>query len=276
MHQFRYEEGAEFDPEDWGNRDFYLHNRTYGSYSAVPTREGAVVYPCSEIPMEIIDGGSEETVDGIICFIGRWDRSRRTYAWEKSKPICVPHRVSARGLLEPCVGELSDGRLWMVIRGSNRTFTGNDWEGTVENPGRKWMSLSEDGGYAWGPVTDLRFDSGEPFCSPSTFAKVLRHSHTGKLYWFGNICPEPSDGNRPRYPLYIAEVDERIPALRKDTLTVVDDRDPNTDTDAFQLSNFYVFENRETGKIELYLIRYGERASHWTHADAHKYTIALL
>ena len=77
-------------------------------------------------------------------------------------------------------------------------------------------------------------------------------------------------------PVYIVEVDERVPALRKDTLTVVDDRDPDTDTDALQPSNFYVFENRETGEIELYLIRYGERASHWTHADAHKYTITLL
>ena len=37
-----------------------------------------------------------------------------------------------------------------------------------------------------------------------------------------------------------------------------------------------VFENRETGEIELYLTRYGERASHRTHADAYKYTITLL
>ena len=276
LHQFRYEGGAAYDPENWGDRGFFRHNITYGSYSAIPTRNGSIVYPCSEIPMAITDRGHEERVDGIICFIGKWDRARWTYTWEKSRPVYVPHRVSARGLLEPCVAELSDGRLWMVMRGSNRTLKGDDWAGTVENPGRKWMSLSEDGGVTWGPVTDLRYDTGELFCSPSAFAKVLRHSGTKKLYWFGNICPAPSDGNRPRFPLYIAEVDERSPALRRDTLTIVDDRDPHTDTDALHLSNFYVFENRETGEIELYLTRYGERASHRTHADAYKYTITLL
>ena len=275
LNQFRYEEGAQYQPENWGQRDFYERNRTFGSYSAIPTRDGSIVYPCSEIPMEIVDNGDAERVDGIICFIGTWSSTDRAYTWERSQPICVPHRVSARGLLEPCVAELSDGRLWMVMRGSNRTFVDDDWSGEAENPGRKWMSLSADGGRSWSPVTDLRYDTGEPFCSPSALARVLRHEGTGKLYWFGNICPGPSDGNRPRTPLYIVEVDESVPALRKNTLTIIDDRHPTADGDALQLSNFQVFEDRESGEIELYLTRYGERESHRTHADAYKYTITL-
>jgi hypothetical protein len=275
LRQFRYEKGAEYDSGSWSRRDFYEHNRTFGSYSAIATRDGSVIYPCSEIPMEIVDDGGPETVDGIICFIGAWDSTEEDYSWERSQPICVPHRISARGLLEPCVAELSDGRLWLVMRGSNRTFIGDSWSGEVDNPGRKWMSLSDDGGRTWSPVTDLRYDTGEQFCSPSAFAKVLRHSDTGRLYWFGNICPEPSIGNRPRVPLYLAEVDESIPALKRDTLTVIDDRDPTTDTDMVQLSNFQVFENRESAEIELYLTRYAERPSHRTHADAYRYTITL-
>jgi hypothetical protein len=207
--------------------------------------------------------------------VGKWDVAKQTYIWEKSQPICVPHRLSARGLLEPSVAELSDGRLWMVMRGSNRTFQGDDWTGTVDNPGRKWMSLSVDGGRSWSPVTDLRYDTGEQFCSPSAFAKLLRHSRTMKLYWFGNICRGPSRGNRPRHPLYIAEVDESTPSLKKDTLAIVDDRDPVADSDVLQLSNFHLLENRQTGEIELYLTRYGERESSRTHADAYKYTIEL-
>ena len=155
-----------------------------------------------------------------------------------------------------------------------RIFPPN-WEGTVENGGHKWISVSEDGGRTWSPVADLRYETGEPFYSPAAFAKVLRHSRTGKLYWFGNISPAPTQGNRPRYPLYIAEVEETISALKKSTLTVIDDRDPQSDTEAVQFSNFSVFENRETGEIELVLMRYGERTD-WRMADAYRYTIALL
>ncbi|PKO20350.1 MAG: hypothetical protein CVU38_20590 [Chloroflexi bacterium HGW-Chloroflexi-1] len=70
-------------------------------------------------------------------------------------------------------------------------------------------------------------------------------------------------------------MDESIPALKKDTLTVIDDRNPNSDTETVQLSNFSMFENRETGEIELYLTRYGERPD-WRMADAYKYTITLF
>ena len=96
---------------------------------------------------------------------------------------------------------------------------------------------------------------------------------------FRSISAEPPQGNSPRYPLYIAEVDEEIPALRRDTLTIIDDCDPQRDTPLLQLSNFSAFENRETQDIELYLTRYGERGdgrSHtgdfWT-ADVYKYVI---
>ncbi|HIG18069.1 MAG TPA: hypothetical protein EYQ31_12735, partial [Candidatus Handelsmanbacteria bacterium] len=59
------------------------------------------------------------------------------------------------------------------------------------------------------------------------------------------------------------------------TLAIVDDRDPVADSDVLQLSNFHLLENRQTGEIELYLTRYGERESSRTHADAYKYTIEL-
>lgn len=174
------------------------------------------------------------------------------------------------------MAQLSDGRLFLVMRGSNIVLKSDPWEGEVESPGRKWMSLSEDGGRTWTPVTDLRYDTGEPFYSPATFASMLRHSRTGKLYWFGNITPAPPDGNRPRYPLYLAEVEESIPALKKNTLTVIDDRDPKTDPELVQFSNFNLFEHPETGQIELYMTRYGETPGNiWT-ANAYRYAITLV
>ncbi len=273
-YQLRYEAGGYFNPENWGDDAFQRTNQMYGSYSAVATREGTIVYPSAGIHVEVTDKGKKEQVDGVLCFIGKWNWAERTYNWEVSERVAVPHRFSGRGLLEPAIAELSDGRLWLVMRGSNIVFP-PDWEGTVENGGHKWTSVSEDGGRTWSPVTDLRYETGESFYSPSAFAKLHRHSRSKKLYCFLNISPSPTRGNSPRYPLCIAEVEESIPALKKDTLTVIDDRDPRSDSSAVQFSNFSVFENRESGAAELYLTRFGERED-WRMADAYKYVITLL
>jgi len=121
---------------------------------------------------------------------------------------------------------------------------------------------------------DLRYGDGEAFYSPSAFAKLLRHSRTGRLYCFLNICPVPPNGNSPRYPLYMAEVDEALPALRRESLVLIDTREGG-DTEQLHLSNFSVLENRETGTIELYLTRLGENADSLWSANAYRYTIPM-
>ena len=273
--QFRYEEGPAFDEDDWGNSWFLRSNQMYGGYMAAVTREGAVVYPASSEMEYVGPDGERETVTGVRCFIGKWDAAGKTYRWEVSAPVAVSHRVSGRGLLEPAVVELTDGRLLMDMRGSTDLAPGCAWKGKVECAGRRWVSLSSDGGRTWSAVTDLRYDNGEQFYSPGTLARFHRHSRNGKLYWVGNIASELPAGNGPRYPLQIAEVDESIPAIRKDTVTVIDDRRP-TDTPNLQLSNFSIVENCATGQLEMFLTRYAESSEHWLHANAYKYTLTLI
>jgi hypothetical protein len=260
-----------------GKQTMFDHNywQMSGGYDAIPTREGTIIYPSAGVPYLLREGGAEERVDGVRCFIGRWDEYAQTYSWEVSEPIAVPHSISGRGLAEPTIAELTDGRLFLEMRGSTVAIE-PEWKGQTTAPGRRWFSVSEDGGRTWSPVTDLRYGTGEQFYSPSTFSKLLRHSRTGKLYWVGNITPEPPDGNLPRHPLQIAEVDEAGPSLRKDTVTVIDDYYPDTDGPQLQLSNYCMFEDRETGDIEMYMTRYGENAEHWLIANAYKYTIRLL
>ena len=135
------------------------------------------------------------------------------------------------------------------MRGSNKHLD------PTKYPGRKWISISKDGGKKWSQVSDLRFDTGEQFYSPSAFSKMIRSSKTNKLYWIGNISDTPPKGNAPRYPLVIAEIDEVNNALRKDTLTTIDARGPS-DTAALQLSNFSLLEDRETKQLEIYLTRH--------------------
>jgi hypothetical protein len=169
--------------------------------------------------------------------------------------------------MEPEVAELRDGRLLVVWRGST-----HGWDGTVATrPGRKWFSLSADGGWTLSPVAEWRYDDGTPFFSPSSYHRFLRHSVTGRLHWVGNISATPPVGNGPRYPLVIAEVDEDRAALRRDTVTAIDDRLPGQPE--IELSNFSLLENRETHEVELYLAGYGQNPGG---ADGYRYTLSLL
>src|SRR5699024_7084105 len=121
---------------------------------------------------------------------------------------------------------------------------------------------------------DMRYDTGEQFYSPASIHQTFRSAKTGKLYWIGNISKEPPHGNRPRYPLNIVEIDENGPSFIKDTLTVIDTRDPKVDTDKVQLSNFFLLQDRETDEVELYLTKLGENKNTWS-ANAYKYTLSF-
>ncbi|KPL12009.1 MAG: hypothetical protein AMS26_18910, partial [Bacteroides sp. SM23_62] len=189
-----------------------------------------------------------------------------------SNRIFLPRRVSTRGLVELDLSELKDGRLLLIMRGSN---AGMD---SLECPGRKWISFSSDGGLTWGKITDLRYDTGEQFYSPATFARTIRSTATGKLYCFLNINADPPVGNGPRYPLQVAEIDEEKICLKKETVTIIDDRHPELDSEHLQLSNFGLLEDRQSQQIELYLTRIGERGGGnevWD-ADTYRYIIRFL
>ena len=282
LRQFKYEDGPSFDPENWGNPEFLKSNNMTGGFNAIALSNGSIIYP-AVVPLPYQDDEDDKVVGhipnlagegcvaGVLSFIGRWDSNRGDYEWTTPPPVFVPRRVSTYGLCEPAIAELINGDLLLEMRGSNWKMDPN------VIPGRKWMSISQDGGRTWSEVTDLRYDTGEQFYAPSTFARMIRSSKTGKLYWVGNICDSSPEGNLPRYPLYLAEIDETILALKRDTLTVIDDRDPERDSEALQLSNFSLLENRETHELELYLTRYGENGSGddiWT-ANAYRYTLVL-
>ncbi|MBI2825509.1 MAG: exo-alpha-sialidase [Planctomycetia bacterium] len=277
--QLIYEKGPPFNSEDWADPAYLHANQVYGGYGVLTLADGRLAYPavapvayeedeedrrvCKRVPWMDVGKGF---VPGVLCFFGTWNESRGDYEWTASKPISVPRRVSTRGLEEPALAQFTDGTLMLEMRGSNAHLNPKTC------PGRKWVSLSKDGGRTWSPATDLRFDDGEPFQAPSSFARMLRSSKTGKLYWVGNISKEPVKGNSPRYPLYIAEIDEQKAALKRGTLTAIDDRAPTEPADV-QLSNFSLLENRETKDLEIYLTRIGERPGT---GNVYKYTLKLL
>ena len=267
--QLVYEDAAPFDPKDPLNKDFLLRNEAYPGNNTIRHSNGTYIH-CAANVTDPNDPEREQRQMqmGSICFISKWDAKKKDYTWTSGNRISMSPTLSSRGLMEPAVAELKDRRLLVIWRGSNARLD------PLKVPGRMWHSLSADGGITLSPVRELKYDDGSSFCSPSSYHRLLRHSQTGKLYWIGNIVNDPPKGNTPRYPLVIAEVNEDLVALKRTTVTLIDDRQPREDKE-LQLSNFEILENRQSHEIEIYLSRYGEDPNDYWAANAYRYKLRL-
>ena len=207
----------------------------------------------------------------VVVLIGR--RQGDTFVWDSSAPVRLDaFTESTRGLNEPALGRLDDGRTIMVMRGSNSFLPAL--------PSRKWLSVSADGGKSWSYPQPWTYDNGSDFFSPSSISHLVRHT-SGRLFWFGNICPQNGDGNSPRYPLVVGEVDLVTGLLRHSTVTTIADRAADQSAQ-IQFSNFSVYEDRETREFVLDVTHYlpsGKQnrrgtAEAWT-GNVYRYRIAV-
>ena len=270
--QLRYEAGAEFDPGAPLDTGFLNHNEGYPGNSILRRADGSLVV-CLAHANAPGDPGNDRRPwrMGSVLFRGTWDAARQDYHWQAGARVEVAPAVSARGLMEPEAAELEDGRLLVVWRASTQ-----GWDGTTATiPGCKLFSLSADGGETLTPPAPWAYDDGSSFYSPSSFHRLIRHGATGRLYWLGNIAASAPAGNSPRYPLVIAEVDEAAAALRRETVTAIDDRQPGQGD--IQFSNFSLFEDRETRELVLHLTTYGQEPDprDWATADNYRYALTL-
>jgi hypothetical protein len=269
--QLTYEPGPEYSESIRETKEFLGKNQCWTYYNLLALKSGGIVLPVSHVAHLTDEQGKGFSYDCPRCFRGKWRKAKGDYQWTVSEPVTASPKLTGY-LEEPWLAELAGGKLLLDMRGTNRGFMGHDTQSDA--PGRHWFALSQDHGRTWSAVRDWRYDTGEQFYSPATMAKILRHSQTGKLYWFGNISRTAPSGNSPRYPMVIAQIDEAGPSLKKGTVTVIDDYAPGRDTPAVQFSNFFVFENRQTHEFELYLSPYGQYANVYQ-ANVNKYVIAL-
>jgi len=218
-------------------------NQVYGVYQALFLDRGTVLIPL-EVSVLAKDGSLYNPhgwdFSQVIVLIGR--RSGDGFAWDSAKPIVVDaFKESTRGMNEPTMARLADGRIIMVMRGSNSFIPAL--------LSHKWISVSEDQGRTWSHPRPWTYDDGTAFYSPSSIGQLVSHS-SGRLYWFGSICPQKADGNSPRYPLVIGEVDLQTGLLKRSTVTTIADRAPDQDA-RIQFSNFSVYEDRRTREFVL-------------------------
>lgn len=248
----QFEDGPDWNPADPFSPGYLAANQAYFGNGLAFATDGTAFLPL--ICKRQVSADRHES--GLVLM--RRDPTDAT--WHASNCVHLRQTQSSRGLLEPDVAVLADGRILIICRGSNTDTT----------PGRKWVTTSDDGGQTLAPVTELGFDDGSDFYSPSSIHRLQRSRRNGRLYWIANITPEPPDGNGPRYPLFIAEIDETKVAVRLSSLVLIDDRRKD-ESDRVQLSNFSILEDIESDRFEVYITRiYSDPELCW-HAGVDRY-----
>jgi hypothetical protein len=269
--QMRYESAPEETEESRSDAQFLRLNEMMGT---INTR--ALVLPTGRIVHPVMihsgkcgtPGHNTEGLFGLkyctLPLVADWDGISGRYAWSHAAPLSVTPDTSSRGIFEPYVVRLTDGRLFLDMRGSS----------TPSTAGRRWSSLSDDDGRTWSGAVPLRYDTGESFYSPSAMTRMIRSTKTGGLYWVGNICATEPRGNWPRYPLCMALVDEEKCAIVRSSLETLDTKGRDDSAD-LKLSNFVLIENRETLDLEIYCTRlHALGNADWT-SDVYRYTVSF-
>jgi len=250
-----------YDATHWACDTEYGRNSMMISFCApLRTSEDRILLPAALLP-KTMDFSIKPVLGSYAgCFIGTWQGER--FKWDLSRMITVDPAVSTAGLEEPAIAELADGSLLMVCRAGNRDIP--------DVPVYKWRSSSRDGGRTWSPAEPFQYDTGEPLFSFASGSVLIRHSRSGRLYWIGNISPRPTRIGDPRRPLQIAGVDEAKHAIVKRSVQVIDTRREG-DSNHVGLSNFRVYEDRETHDFVLVMPRVRERRKTDITSPAYEY-----
>ena len=181
------------------------------------------------------------------ALIGEWDEQTKDRIWRFGSWLRIDHHVSTRGLSEPSIVELEDGRYVMISRGSNLR--------KPNLPAHAWASFSVDDCMTWSKPRPFGYSDGTSFHVPASCSTIFRSKVTNKLYWIGNLVDHNPDGNFPRFPLIIGEVNENPFGLLKETVVQIDTRHADREGDKVQLSNFNILEHNQKEEIVITLTR---------------------
>ncbi len=277
----KYEEGDDFDPADPLKESHYFRNNSMPGQNIVINDAGDIFFPigapvgkcCEMAGLDVKEVfPSNPRLRGLIVMHGVWNGTE--YEFTPSRPVVISDRQSSRGMDEPTIALLKSGRILVVFRGAY--YINKSWNTRIEpgTPGFKWYTYSDDGGKTFTPAMPWHFDDGEVIYSSSSYSMLFRGEQNGKLYWIGNITGHKIYENNPRWPLQIVEVDETYGTAKKASYTVIDTRREG-EGEKVQLSNFDMFQNRETGHLELFLTKSDQFPGERWKAEPWHYEIIL-
>jgi hypothetical protein len=223
-----------------------------GDLGCIPlvTRAGKVLVPAQTTPLgpdgKLSNPGGGWTYTDVLVLIGTWTNDQHLL-WHASQRVVGDPKRTTRGVIEPTLAEFPDGRILMVMRGSN----GGKADPRHELPSYKWFAVSRDGGEAWSAPEPWTFEDGQALFSPSSMSALFRHS-SGRYFWAGNLSAHNCEGNLPRWPLVIGEVDRNsLKILHSSVLTVDTVRPEDKARGRLDLSHLTLLEDRETKQIIL-------------------------
>ena len=214
---------------------------------------GAIIASCDSNRLfangDIVDPDADpeqSSPDGAVlweasCLHGRW-RDDGTLAWTAGEKVVLPRAYSCDGSEEPSLAHLPDGRLFMAIRARTFPNTGQSL------PSLHYYAISHDHGLTWESPRPLLYDDGAYAYSPACFINVLCSSKNGRFYVITNFADGPCVNCDPRNKLFIGEIDTETFRIKKDTLTIIDQRDESAKV---RFSNWRYYEDRETGDLAL-------------------------
>ncbi len=223
-----------------------------GDLGCIPlvTKAGKVLVPAQTTLLgpdgKLWNPGGGYTYTEVVVLIGTWTNGQRL-TWRASQRVAGDPKRTTRGLIEPTMAEFSDGRILMVMRGSN----GGKADPRNELPSYKWFASSQDGGETWSKPAPWLFDDGQEFFSPSSMSALFRHS-SGRCFWAGNLSMENCQGSLPRWPLVVGEVDPRsLKLIHSSVLTVDTQSAEDKNRGRLDLSHLTFLEDRENKEIIL-------------------------
>ncbi|MEO6741753.1 MAG: sialidase family protein, partial [Chthoniobacteraceae bacterium] len=117
----------------WSEPQMIFKGYTGASNGAIETRDGHLIVPYSHY---VNDPGRLVSQASVSADGGR--------TWSLSSAIDIGGAGDHEGALEPCVIELKDGRVWMLIRTTRGFF---------------WESFSSDGGKTWSEAKATNIDA---------------------------------------------------------------------------------------------------------------------
>lgn len=221
-----------------------------GDVGCIPivTKSGKVLVPMQMTVIgpdgKLYNPGGAFTYTDALVLIGAWTKNNRL-EWNVSKRISGDSSRTTRGLIEPALAQLPDGRILMVMRGSN----GGKADPHYKLPSYKWYATSTDEGATWSKPKPLIYDDGAPAYSPSSMSALLVHS-SRRCFWAGNLTSTNCLGNLPRYPLVIGEIDQKTFRLIRSSIVTVDtDRPEDSAQGRLDISHLTMFEDRQTHEI---------------------------
>lgn len=237
------QKGQEYNEEHWG-RDFY-RGKQGGLVEGTPFIKLDNDEIC--VPFTRMFSKGKHIVEEAACLLGRWNQDKTGLDWELSEYVSIDPKLSAGGADEPSVAKLNDGRLFMIMRASKSKIT--------NLPSLKYYAISDNNGRTWSQAKVITYPDGSVIYSPSCLPNAFCSSKNGRLYIITTLLNQAPFGScDPRYPLQIAEVDQKTFGVIPETITVIEDRKPEQgEPENIRFSNWRWHEDRETKDIVLFM-----------------------